>query len=73
MAIPAIIQFIMGEAALAFGNEAVAGQSGRWIQAAAKTPRSMKAESPVVLLLTLLKRSTYEFSHHYLFDQLLSF
>ena len=60
----------MGEAALAFGNEAVAGQSGTWIKAA-KTPRSMKAQSPVVLL-TLLTGSTYELSHHYLFDQLLS-
>jgi quercetin dioxygenase-like cupin family protein len=52
---PAIIQIIKGEAALTVGNESVAGKMGTWIQMAAKTPHSIKAESPVLLLLTLLK------------------
>jgi len=52
---PAIIQIIKGEAALTVGNESVAGKPGTWIQMAAKTPHSIKAESPVVMLLTLLK------------------
>ena len=52
---PAIIQIIKGEAALTVGNESVAGKMGTWIQMAAKTPHSIQAESPVVMLLTLLK------------------
>ncbi len=52
---PAIIRIIKGEAALTVGNESVAGKMGTWIQMAAKTPHSIQAESPVVMLLTLLK------------------
>ena len=52
---PAIIQIIKGEAALTVGNESVAGTPGTWIQMAPKTPHSIMAESPVVMLLTLLK------------------
>ena len=52
---PAIIQIIRGEAALTVGNELVAGKVGTWIQMAAKTPHSIQAETPVVMLLTLLK------------------
>ena len=53
--LPAIIQIIKGEFALTVGNESVAGKMGTWIQMAAKTPHSIQAESPVVMLLTLLK------------------
>jgi len=53
--LPAIIQIIKGEAELTVGNESVAGKPGTWIQMVAKTPHSIKAESPVVMLLTLLK------------------
>ena len=53
--IPAIIQIIKGEAALTVGNKSVAGTPGTWVQMAAKTPHSIKAESPVVIMLTLLK------------------
>jgi len=55
---PAIIQIIKGEAALTVGNESVAGKPGTWIRMAAKTPHSIKAESPVVMLLTLLKSAS---------------
>ena len=53
--LPAIIQIIKGEAALTVGEESISGKPGTWIQMAAKTPHSIKAESPVVMLLTLLK------------------
>ncbi len=53
--LPAIIQIIKGEAALTVGEELVAGKPGTWIQMAARMPHSIKAESPVVMLLTLLK------------------
>lgn len=52
---PAIIQIITGQAELTVGNESVAGKPGTWVQMAAKTPHSIKAETPVVILLTLLK------------------
>ncbi len=52
---PAIIQIIKGEAALTVGEEVVAGKPGTWIQMAAKTPHSIKATIPLVMLLTLLK------------------
>lgn len=53
--LPAIIQIISGEASLTVGEEAVAGKPGTWIHMAAKTPHSIKAQTPVVMLLTLLK------------------
>jgi len=53
--LPAIIQIIAGEAELTVGKEEVAGKPGTWIQMAIKTPHSIKATTPVVMLLTLLK------------------
>ena len=53
--VPAMIQIIKGEAEITVGKESVAGKPGTWIQMAAKTPHSIKAESPVVMVLTLLK------------------
>ena len=54
--LPAIIQIIKGEASLAVGKETVVGRPGTWIQMAAKTPHSIKAQTPVVMSLTLLKK-----------------
>lgn len=53
--LPAIIQIINGEADLTVGDESVAGKAGTWIHMAAKTPHSIEAETPVLMLLTLLK------------------
>jgi quercetin dioxygenase-like cupin family protein len=53
--LPAIIQIIKGEAELTVGKAAVVGQPGTWIQMAAKTPHSIKATTPLFMLLTLLK------------------
>lgn len=55
--LPAIIQIIKGEAELTVGQETVAGKPGTWIQMAAKTPHSIKATTPLVMLLTLLKKT----------------
>ena len=54
--LPAIIQIIKGEASLTVGEETVVGKPGTWIQMAAKTPHSIKAHTPVVMSLTLLKK-----------------
>ena len=51
----ATIQIISGTAAFILAKEAVAGKPGTWIQMVAKTPHSIKAETPVVMLLTLVK------------------
>lgn len=51
----ATIQIIAGMATLTVGDEAVDGKPGTWIQMAAKTPHSIKAISPLVVLLTLVK------------------
>jgi quercetin dioxygenase-like cupin family protein len=53
--LPAIIQIIKGESTMTVGNESVAGRAGTWIHMQPKTPHSIKAETPVVMLLTLLK------------------
>ena len=49
------IQIISGMATLTVVDEVVEGKPGTWIQMAAKTPHSIKAKTPVVLLLTLVK------------------
>ncbi len=49
------IQIISGTATLTVGEESVEGKPGTWIQMVAKTPHSIKAETPVVMLLTLVK------------------
>lgn len=51
----ATIQIVSGTANLTVGDESVKGKPGTWIQMAEKTPHSIKAESPVVMLLTLMK------------------
>lgn len=51
----ATIQIISGEATIAVGLESVDGIPGTWIQMTAKTPHSITASTPVVMLLTLLK------------------
>jgi quercetin dioxygenase-like cupin family protein len=53
--LPAIIQIIQGEAILTVGEQNCTGKPGTWIQMAAKTPHSIKATTPLVMLLTLLK------------------
>lgn len=51
----ATIQIVRGEATLTVGDETVEGKSGTWIQMDPKTPHSIKANTPVVMLLTLHK------------------
>jgi len=53
--LPAIIQIIQGEAELTVCEQAADGKPGTWIQMEAKTPHSIKATTPLVMVLTLLK------------------
>jgi quercetin dioxygenase-like cupin family protein len=53
--LPATIHIVRGEATLTVNAETVEGKSGTWIRMATKTPHSIKANTPVVMLLTLHK------------------
>ena len=52
---PAIIQILQGEARLIIGGEEREGHAGTWIHMPARTPHSLLAKTPVVMLLLLLK------------------
>jgi quercetin dioxygenase-like cupin family protein len=52
---PAIIQILQGEAGLTIAGEERAGGPGTWIYLPARTPHSLVARTPVIMLLILLK------------------
>ncbi|HUY31941.1 MAG TPA: cupin domain-containing protein [Pirellulales bacterium] len=52
---PAILHVLSGNARLTLGADAVAAGPGAWTWMPAGLPHSVKAETPVVMLLTLLK------------------
>jgi len=53
--LPAIIQIIQGEAQLTIANDQVDGKPGTWIPMEPRTPHSIAATRPVVMLLTMVK------------------
>ena len=53
---PAILQFISGEATLTLGDKTVEAQPGTWIHLATELNHSVQTKTPVVMLLLLLKR-----------------
>ena len=53
---PAILHFISGEATLTLGDETVEAQPGTWIHMPANLQHSVRAKTPVVMLLLLLKK-----------------
>jgi quercetin dioxygenase-like cupin family protein len=54
----AVLYFLGGEAGLTLGSEALDVQAGTWVHMPARLPHSIKARTPVQMLLYLLK------SHH---------
>jgi quercetin dioxygenase-like cupin family protein len=54
---PAIMHFLTGDADLTLGNEKAAASAGTWIHMAPQLPHSIRAKTPVVMLLLLLKAS----------------
>jgi quercetin dioxygenase-like cupin family protein len=52
---PAIIQIISGSCQLTLGSDVMQGSSGTWVHMPAHMPHSLLAETPVVMLLLLLK------------------
>jgi quercetin dioxygenase-like cupin family protein len=54
---PAIMHFLRGEADVTLGTDKVLGGAGTWIHMPAKLSHSIRAKTPVVMLLLLLKRT----------------
>ena len=52
---PAIMHFLRGEAEVTLGDESTTARAGTWIHMTAQLPHSIRAKSPVVMLLLLLK------------------
>jgi quercetin dioxygenase-like cupin family protein len=52
---PATLTFLQGEAKLTLGDESMDAQPGTWVYMPAHLPHSVLAETPVVMLLLLLR------------------
>jgi len=52
---PAVMHFLSGESEVTLGGDTVAAGAGSWVHMPAQLPHSIRAQSPVVMLLTLLK------------------
>lgn len=54
-AMPATMHFLQGEADVTVGTDEISATTGTWIHMMAHLPHSIRARSPVVMLLTMLK------------------
>lgn len=54
-ATPAIMHFLSGEADVALGSDSIAAGPGHWIHMPPHLPHGIRAKTPVVMLLLLLK------------------
>jgi quercetin dioxygenase-like cupin family protein len=54
-ATPAIMHFLDGEADVTLGSGSLTASAGSWIHMPPQLPHSIRAKTPVVMLLTLLK------------------
>jgi len=52
---PAIMHFLTGESEVTLGPDRVTAAAGTWIHMAAQLPHSIRARTPVAMMLTLLK------------------
>ena len=52
---PAIMHFLSGDADVTLGDEKASASAGTWIHMAPQLPHSIRAKTPVVMLLSLLK------------------
>lgn len=55
---PAIMHFLRGEAEVTLGAEEISAKAGTWIHMTAQLPHSIRAKTPVVMLLLLLKEAS---------------
>lgn len=54
-ATPAIVQILAGEGTLSVGADLHEARPGTWLHMPARTPHGLRATTPMVMLLTLLK------------------
>jgi len=54
---PAILHFLQGEAHLTLGEESMEAHAGTWVHMPPQLPHSVVAQTPVVMLLLLMKTS----------------
>jgi quercetin dioxygenase-like cupin family protein len=52
---PAILHFLSGEAEVGLGSDRVHAAGGTWIHMPAQLPHSIRTQTPVTMLLLLLK------------------
>lgn len=52
---PAILHMLHGEARLVLGEDAIEGRPGTWVHMPANLAHSVYAETPVIMLLLMLK------------------
>ncbi len=52
---PAVLHLLQGEAEVTLGQETFAAAAGMWAHLPAQLPHSIRAKTPVVMLLLLLK------------------
>lgn len=52
---PAMLFFVKGEASIGLGDDLQVAQAGTWVHMPAGLKHSIKAKTPVVMLLVLLK------------------
>ncbi len=52
---PAVLHFLRGEASVTLGDDRHEAQAGTWVHMPAGLRHSIRAKTPVVMLLTLLK------------------
>ena len=54
-AFPAVLHFLSGRARLTLGDDAMTVEAGAWVRMEPRLPHSVVAETPVTLLLLMLK------------------
>lgn len=54
-ATPAVMHFLQGDAEVTLGPDRIAAQAGTWIHMTAQLPHSLRATTPVTMLLLLIK------------------
>ena len=54
-AFPAVLHFLSGRARLTLGDDATTVEAGAWVRMEPRLPHSVVAETPVTLLLLMLK------------------
>lgn len=52
---PAVLQFVQGEARLTLGSDKVDAKAGTWVHMPANLPHSVRAQTPTIMLLLLMK------------------